>query len=83
MKFCEESGLPVALDETIDNCRHDPLKMLADYVHPGIVAVVSGQYSFLLVKLEDLFISVVLLYNSNHKRRFLQSEMVTTGRGIV
>ncbi|XP_018715157.2 protein PHYLLO, chloroplastic isoform X4 [Eucalyptus grandis] len=40
VKFCEESGLSVALDETIDNCRHDPLKMLANHVHPGIVAVV-------------------------------------------
>ncbi|XP_048134973.1 protein PHYLLO, chloroplastic isoform X3 [Rhodamnia argentea] len=40
VKFCEESGLSVALDETIDHCRQDPLKMLADYVHPGIVAVV-------------------------------------------
>ncbi|XP_056164428.1 protein PHYLLO, chloroplastic isoform X3 [Syzygium oleosum] len=40
IKFCEESGLSVALDETIDNCGHNPLKMLADYVHPGIIAVV-------------------------------------------
>ncbi|KAI3744252.1 hypothetical protein L1987_57329 [Smallanthus sonchifolius] len=40
IKFCEESGLPVALDETIDNLQENPLKMLARFKHNGIVAVV-------------------------------------------
>ncbi|PKI64425.1 hypothetical protein CRG98_015150 [Punica granatum] len=40
IRFCEESGLPVALDETIDSGPEDPLEKLASYTHPGIVAVV-------------------------------------------
>ncbi|KAI7754357.1 hypothetical protein M8C21_006045 [Ambrosia artemisiifolia] len=40
IKFCEETGLPVALDETIDKLRENPLKMLARFKHSGIVAVV-------------------------------------------
>lgn len=40
VRFCEESGLPVALDETIDNIQGDPLSTLAKFKHPGIVAVV-------------------------------------------
>ncbi|KAJ8774552.1 hypothetical protein K2173_016998 [Erythroxylum novogranatense] len=40
INYCEETGLPVALDETIDNLKEDPLKMLVKYAHPGIVAVV-------------------------------------------
>ncbi|KAI7758074.1 hypothetical protein M8C21_033587 [Ambrosia artemisiifolia] len=40
IKFCEESGLPVALDETIDNLQENPLKLLARFKHSGIVAVV-------------------------------------------
>lgn len=39
-KFCEETGLPVALDETIDNLKGDVLSHLNKYAHPGIVAVV-------------------------------------------
>lgn len=42
IKYCEESGLPVALDETIDKFQKDPLNMLEKYAHPGIVAIVSG-----------------------------------------
>lgn len=42
IKFCEESGLPVALDETIDSIREHPLHTLVKYTHPGIVAIVSG-----------------------------------------
>lgn len=42
IRFCEESGLPVALDETIDSIQENPLDMLAKYKHPGIVAIVSG-----------------------------------------
>lgn len=53
IKFCEETELPVALDETIDECHKDPLKLLAEYSHPGIVAAVSNQvslaYTFLLL----------------------------------
>lgn len=41
IKYCEESGLPVALDETIDKFQNDPLNMLEKYAHPGIVAIVS------------------------------------------
>ncbi|VAI57221.1 unnamed protein product [Triticum turgidum subsp. durum] len=41
IKFCENSGLPVALDESIDNLKGDPIQKLHQFVHPGIVAVVS------------------------------------------
>ncbi|XP_062163333.1 protein PHYLLO, chloroplastic isoform X1 [Alnus glutinosa] len=40
IKFCEESGLPVALDETIGNIQENTLEKVAKYTHPGIVAVV-------------------------------------------
>ncbi|CAN6675731.1 unnamed protein product [Malus baccata var. baccata] len=40
VKFCEESGLPVALDETIDSISEHPLDKLMKYTHPGIVAIV-------------------------------------------
>ncbi|XP_015952579.1 protein PHYLLO, chloroplastic isoform X1 [Arachis duranensis] len=40
VKFCEESGLPVALDETIDKIQENPLGTLVKFTHPGIVAVV-------------------------------------------
>ncbi|KAJ7943266.1 protein PHYLLO, chloroplastic [Quillaja saponaria] len=40
LKFCEESGLPVALDETIDNIQENLLKNLVKYKHPRIVAIV-------------------------------------------
>ncbi|XP_038893379.1 protein PHYLLO, chloroplastic isoform X4 [Benincasa hispida] len=40
IKFCEESGLPVALDETLDHIQDNPVKELAKYAHPGIVAIV-------------------------------------------
>ncbi|XP_024988553.1 protein PHYLLO, chloroplastic [Cynara cardunculus var. scolymus] len=40
IKFCEESGLPVALDETIDNLQENPLEILARFSHNGVVAVV-------------------------------------------
>ena len=41
VRYCEESGLPVALDETIDNCPENPLNMLVKYSHSRIVALVS------------------------------------------
>ncbi|XP_062219458.1 protein PHYLLO, chloroplastic isoform X3 [Phragmites australis] len=40
IKFCEKSGLPVALDETIDNLKGDVIPKLHQFVHPGIVALV-------------------------------------------
>lgn len=40
LKFCEDSGLPVALDETIDKIQENPLEKLVKFTHPGIVAVV-------------------------------------------
>ncbi|KAL4586503.1 hypothetical protein LXL04_011139 [Taraxacum kok-saghyz] len=40
IRFCEESGLPVALDETIDNLPENPLQILARFTHEKIVAVV-------------------------------------------
>ncbi|KAM3241842.1 hypothetical protein ACQJBY_054524 [Aegilops geniculata] len=40
IKFCENSGLPVALDESIDNLKGGPIQKLHQFVHPGIVAVV-------------------------------------------
>ena len=48
IKFCEYSGLPVALDETIGSIQENTLEKLAKYSHPGIVAVVSDtEFSFL------------------------------------
>lgn len=41
VRFCEETGLPVALDETIDNIQGNPLKTLEKFSHAGIVAIVS------------------------------------------
>ncbi|KAL6349813.1 hypothetical protein AAG906_001700 [Vitis piasezkii] len=40
IKFCEETGLPVALDETMDKIGETPLQKLAKFSHSGIVAVV-------------------------------------------
>lgn len=40
IKFCEETGVPVALDETIDNIHENPIERLANFSHPGVVAVV-------------------------------------------
>ncbi|KAJ4961763.1 hypothetical protein NE237_021673 [Protea cynaroides] len=40
IRFCEETGLPAALDETIDSMQEDLLNKLSVYEHPGIVAVV-------------------------------------------
>ncbi|KAM7464415.1 hypothetical protein LguiA_032536 [Lonicera macranthoides] len=40
IKFCEETGLPVALDETLNCIQENPHEMLARFTHPGIVAVV-------------------------------------------
>ncbi|CAN4125211.1 unnamed protein product [Withania somnifera] len=40
IKFCEETSLPVALDETINSIRKDHLKVLAKYTHPMIIAFV-------------------------------------------
>ncbi|XP_020083251.1 protein PHYLLO, chloroplastic isoform X4 [Ananas comosus] len=40
IKFCEESNLPVALDETIDKLKGDILSELQKFVHAGIVALV-------------------------------------------
>ncbi|CAN8236071.1 unnamed protein product [Cochlearia groenlandica] len=40
IRFHEESGLPVALDETLDDFKECPLRMLMKYTHPGVVAVV-------------------------------------------
>ncbi|CAL5021226.1 unnamed protein product [Urochloa decumbens] len=40
IKFCDKIGLPVALDETIDNLKGDVIPKLHQFVHPGIVALV-------------------------------------------
>ncbi|PIN25904.1 Isochorismate synthase [Handroanthus impetiginosus] len=40
VRFCEETGLPVALDETINYIRENPLQVLQKYSHSGIAAVV-------------------------------------------
>ncbi|CAK9183146.1 unnamed protein product, partial [Ilex paraguariensis] len=40
IKFCEETGLPVALDETLDNIADNHLEVLAKFTHSRIVAVV-------------------------------------------
>ncbi|KAK1292325.1 hypothetical protein QJS10_CPB17g00384 [Acorus calamus] len=40
IRFCQETSLPAALDETIDNIEGDPLDKLQHFVHPRIVALV-------------------------------------------
>ncbi|XP_006647426.2 protein PHYLLO, chloroplastic [Oryza brachyantha] len=40
IRFCENTGLPVALDETIDNLTGDVIPKLHQFSHPGIVALV-------------------------------------------
>ncbi|KAL9246308.1 hypothetical protein vseg_019859 [Gypsophila vaccaria] len=40
VKFCEVTGLPVALDETIDNIQTNIPESLARFTHPGVVALV-------------------------------------------
>ncbi|TKY49620.1 PHYLLO protein [Spatholobus suberectus] len=40
LKFCKESGLPVALDETIDNIQENPMEKLVKFTNPAIAAVV-------------------------------------------
>ncbi|GKA73746.1 protein PHYLLO, chloroplastic isoform X1 [Tanacetum coccineum] len=40
IKLCQESNVPVDLDETIDNLEEHPLQTLARFTHNGIVAVV-------------------------------------------
>lgn len=40
IRFCQESCLPVALDETINNLKGDFHNKLQNFVHPGIVAIV-------------------------------------------
>ncbi|KAL8128672.1 hypothetical protein V2J09_017827 [Rumex salicifolius] len=40
IKFCEKTGLPVALDETLDNIQGNTIERLNIFSHPGIVAVV-------------------------------------------
>ncbi|KAK4430131.1 protein PHYLLO, chloroplastic [Sesamum alatum] len=40
VKFCEETGLAVALDETINSIRENHLQVLQKYNHSGIAAVV-------------------------------------------
>jgi hypothetical protein len=44
IKYCENSGLPVALDENIDNLKEYSIDKLHQFVHPGIVAVVSTNF---------------------------------------
>lgn len=47
IKFYEETGLPVALDETMDKIGEITLQKLAKFSHPGIVAIVSKhEYMF-------------------------------------
>lgn len=41
VKFCKETGLPVALDETINSVRKNSLEALQKYIHSGVAAVVS------------------------------------------
>lgn len=41
LKFCEESGLSIALDETIDSMQENPMEKLVKFTHPAISAVVS------------------------------------------
>ncbi|KAE9461606.1 hypothetical protein C3L33_06488, partial [Rhododendron williamsianum] len=55
VKFCEQTGLPVALDETIGNIRDNTLERLAKFTHPGVAAVVSPVWegaAFLVLELQ-------------------------------
>ncbi|XP_048503546.1 protein PHYLLO, chloroplastic isoform X4 [Beta vulgaris subsp. vulgaris] len=40
VRFCQETGLPIALDETIDKIQGNVPDSLARFTHPGIVALV-------------------------------------------
>ncbi|GAB2280146.1 hypothetical protein Dimus_014783 [Dionaea muscipula] len=40
IKFCEETGLPFALDKTINNIQENILDVLSKFTHSGIVAFV-------------------------------------------
>ncbi|XP_052198857.1 protein PHYLLO, chloroplastic isoform X2 [Diospyros lotus] len=40
IKFCEETGLHIALDETLVDSLENPLEMLSKFTHSGVVAVV-------------------------------------------
>lgn len=40
IKFCEETGLHVALDESISNISKNPLEFLKKFTHRGVVALV-------------------------------------------
>ncbi|KAL8035297.1 hypothetical protein ABFS82_12G085600 [Erythranthe guttata] len=40
VRFCEETGLAVALDETINCIRENPLRFLEKYIHSGVTAIV-------------------------------------------
>ncbi|KAG8366507.1 hypothetical protein BUALT_Bualt17G0087200 [Buddleja alternifolia] len=40
VKFCEETGLPVALDETINSIGENPLQFLQKFNHSGVAAFV-------------------------------------------
>jgi O-succinylbenzoate synthase len=48
IKFCEDSGLPIALDETIDAIQGDFVNHLKKYAHPGIAAIVSFFFQLLI-----------------------------------
>ncbi|EPS63201.1 hypothetical protein M569_11585, partial [Genlisea aurea] len=40
LKFCEETGLSVALDETINQIMENPLQLLEKFTHSGVTALV-------------------------------------------
>ncbi|KAK9114479.1 hypothetical protein Syun_021276 [Stephania yunnanensis] len=40
IRFCNETGLPVALDETLNHIHGNPLNILKKFTHTGIVALV-------------------------------------------
>lgn len=42
VRFCQETGLPIALDETIDKIQGNVPDSLARFTHPGIVALVGS-----------------------------------------
>lgn len=45
VRFCEETGLPVALDETVDNIQGKIPDSLARFTHPGVTALVGSSKS--------------------------------------
>lgn len=72
VKFCEETGLPVALDETINSLRENPHQFLQKYSHSGVAAVVRRTIFFL----ELILIQFYSLIYQGGRYRMIDKENV-------